>query len=107
MVQQLPPSQAAQWLRERAQETCLLDVREPWEIETARVAGSLNIPMGQLTQRLNEIPDDKALIVLCHHGVRSNAVAHFLVRNGFAPVYNTQGGIDAWSQQVDQSIPLY
>jgi len=84
----------------------ILDVREPWEIETASVAGTLNIPMGDIPSRLNELDPERETIVMCHHGVRSAQVAMYLARNGFERVLNLAGGIDAWSE-VDPSVPRY
>lgn len=85
----------------------VLDVRELWEYETAHVAGSLHIPMSQLMTRLNEIPTDKPIACLCHHGMRSMQVALFLERQGYTTLYNVEGGIDAWSHQVDATVPTY
>ena len=90
----------------------LLDVREPWECQTASVRPGegfdlLVIPMGELTSRLAELPQDRPIACLCHHGMRSQQVALFLQRQGFADVVNLQGGIDAWSCEVDPSVPRY
>ena len=82
-----------------AQPPQFLDVREPWEVETAAVAGAVNIPMGQVPTR--------PLVVMCHHGRRSAQVGMLLERNGFAEVINLAGGIAAWSDLVDPSIPQY
>lgn len=84
-----------------------LDVREPWEVETAAVAGAVNIPMGQVPTRLDELRKDRPIIVLCHHGRRSAQVAMLLERNGFGEVINLRGGIAAWSDEVDPSVPQY
>jgi rhodanese-related sulfurtransferase len=84
----------------------ILDVREPWEIATASIAGTVNIPMGEIPSRLAELDPDRELIVMCHHGVRSAQVAMYLSRNGFAKVLNLAGGIDDWSE-VDPSVPRY
>ncbi len=89
----------------------LLDVREPWEIERAALrlpgARALDIPMGELTSRLNELPDDAPIVCLCHHGVRSAHVAAWLERNGFDEVWDVVGGIDAWSLEMDRALPRY
>jgi rhodanese-related sulfurtransferase len=84
----------------------ILDVREPWEIETAAIDGTLDIPMGHIPARLAELDPDRETIVMCHHGVRSAQVAMYLARNGFERVLNLAGGIDAWSE-VDPSVPRY
>lgn len=85
----------------------LLDVREPWEIEIASVAGAASIPMRELPGRLDELDAAQALAILCHSGGRSARVADWLVDNGFATVANIMGGIDAWSTEIDASIQRY
>ena len=85
----------------------LLDVREPWEIEVASVDDAICLPMTEIPERLNELDRARPVAVLCHSGVRSARVAAFLMQNGFASVANVTGGIDAWSQTVDRSVPRY
>lgn len=85
----------------------LLDVRETWEIEIARVPMSIHIPMNEVPLRLDELDSTRPVAVLCHGGRRSAAVASVLVQSGFVNVVNIEGGIDAWSQEVDNSIPRY
>ncbi len=84
----------------------LLDVREPDEFALANIGGKL-IPLGELSQRLEELPDDREIVVLCHHGVRSGHAAAFLRHNGFERVRNISGGIDKYSTDVDPSIRRY
>lgn len=85
----------------------LLDVREREELALARIPGALHIPMGDIAVRLSEIPDDREVVVFCHHGKRSYSVAAWLKRAGFTRVRSLRGGIDAWSCEVDPSIPRY
>ena len=85
----------------------LLDVREPWELATAKIPNTVAISMQQIVQRYTELDPDKITFCLCHHGTRSMQVGYFLERQGFASVVNVAGGIDAWSRQVDETIPLY
>ena len=85
----------------------LLDVREPWELDVARLDPCLAIPMGEIPDRLPEIPRDTPVCVMCHGGVRSGRVVEFLRGQGFANVRNVQGGIAAWSAEVDASVPTY
>ena len=85
----------------------LLDVREPWELEIARVEGSLDIPMGEVPERLDELDRNRPVAVLCHGGVRSARVASYLTQQGLQQVANIAGGIDAWSTSVDETIPRY
>ncbi len=87
----------------------LLDVRQPWEHEAARIAPSLLIPMNELPQRHGEIKleDGQQLVTYCHAGVRSMRSAQFLEQSGFANVLSLAGGIAAWSAEVDPSVPQY
>ena len=85
----------------------LLDVREPDEIATAAIPWATTIPMREVPMRIEEIPRDRPLIVMCHHGGRSERVAHFLAMNGYGNAVNLTGGIDAWSASVDPSVPRY
>ena len=95
-------------LRTAGQPFTLLDVREPWEIATASIAGSLTIPMGDLPTRANtELDPEKYTIVFCHHGARSLSVTAWLRREGFENVQSMAGGIDQWSREIDPSVPLY
>ena len=90
-----------------AQDVILLDVREPQELAAAAVVGTLDVPMGQIPGRLDELDRDKTIVVMCHGGMRSMQVAAFLMQNGFDDVVNLDGGIDAWSREVDPQIPRY
>ncbi len=87
----------------------LLDVRQPWEHETARIANSLLIPMNELPQRTAEIvlEPGQTLVTYCHAGVRSMRSAMFLEQSGFSNVLSLAGGIAEWSAQVDPGIPQY
>lgn len=91
--------------------TLLLDVREPWEVALAALTlpgcASRHIPIGRIPASLGELDPARPIVCVCHHGVRSAQVAAFLARRGFAAVYNLDGGIDAWSRQVDPSVPRY
>ena len=78
----------------------LLDVREPWEFDLARIDGSELIPMSELGERITE------LVVICHHGNRSSYVTQILQGAGFEKVSNLEGGLDAYSF-VDDSVPPY
>lgn len=87
--------------------TVVLDVRTPEEIEIAALPGAINIPLGELGQRVDELNRSAPIAVLCHHGVRSEMAGRILERNGFAAVAHLIGGIDAWSQVIDPTIPRY
>jgi rhodanese-related sulfurtransferase len=86
----------------------LIDVREPWELATAAIPGSLLIPMGEVAARAHqELDPDERLVVLCHHGMRSLNVAVWLRNQGFENAQSLRGGIDAWSAEVDPAVPRY
>jgi rhodanese-related sulfurtransferase len=95
---------AAQLLQEGA---LLLDVREPDELATVAVAGAKHIPMREIPARIAELPAERQILVLCHHGGRSGRVTQFLRASGLARVTNVAGGIDAWAQRVDPSLRRY
>jgi len=84
----------------------LLDVREPWEFELARIEGSKLIPMSRLQERFTELDPASETVVICHHGNRSSYVTRALQRAGFEKVLNLEGGLDAYSF-VDESVPRY
>jgi rhodanese-related sulfurtransferase len=85
----------------------LLDIREDWELVIASLDGVIHIPMSQVPDRLSELATDREIAVVCHHGGRSYQVVAFLKQSGFARVLNLTGGIDAWSRDVDSTIPEY
>jgi rhodanese-related sulfurtransferase len=93
--------------RERGEQFTLLDVREPWEIQTARIAGTTNIPMGDIPARVQELDPEEPIVVVCHHGVRSLNVTAWLRQQGFENVQSMRGGIDAWSRTIDPKVPVY
>jgi rhodanese-related sulfurtransferase len=106
MPTEITPRELADRLEGPAAPT-VLDVREPEEIAIAALPGALAIPMGDVPQRFGELPRDAEIVVVCHHGVRSARVASFLAAQGFSSVANLRGGIDAWSLDVDPSVPRY
>lgn len=86
----------------------LLDVREPWEFETARLADARLMPMGDVPSRANqELDPEDHIVVLCHHGLRSMNVTAWLRQQGFEKAQSMRGGIDAWSRRVDANVPTY
>jgi rhodanese-related sulfurtransferase len=85
----------------------VVDVREPWEIEIVSLPQSIRIPLAEIPSRHTELDADKPVAVLCHSGGRSARAAEFLASQGFAQVVNIAGGIDAWAQEVDNSLPRY
>ena len=86
----------------------LLDVREPWEFETAKISGAKLMPMGEVPARAHqELDPEEHIVVVCHHGVRSMNVTVWLRQQGFEKAQSMRGGIDAWSRRVDQKVPVY
>ena len=106
MIDDLTPQQVAERLR-GDDPPWLVDVREDWERAIAHVPGSVHIPMGQLPDRLAELPHDRPIALLCHHGSRSLQVARWLQQQGWTALVNVDGGIHAWAATVDREIPQY
>ena len=94
-------------LRRTASDVTLLDVREPWEREICAIEPSLAVPLGQLPGHLDSLPKIGALVVLCHHGVRSLQATLWLRHNGFPTAVNLDGGIDAWADRIDGTMTRY
>lgn len=96
-------------LLEAKSDIVVLDVREPWEFETARIENSKHIPMGDIPARFKqELDPEKHIVVICHHGVRSmNATVWLRRQQGFEKVQSLRGGIDRWARQIDPKVPLY
>lgn len=104
----LAPSDLAAWLADTGRaRPVLLDVREPWEHDTCKLADSRLLPMREVPQRLAELDPQAETVVICHHGGRSMQVAQFLERQGFPRVFNLAGGVDAWARSVDRAMPVY
>ena len=85
----------------------LLDVREPWEYEICHIDGSINIPMGHIPQQLAQLQGATEIVVICHHGIRSQNVIRFLQQQSVDGLVNLDGGVDAWARDVDLDMPLY
>ncbi len=91
---------------DRGDSPVLLDVRERWEFDLARIEGSKLVPMSELEQRFPELDPAAETVVICHHGLRSAYVTRALNRAGFRKVVNLEGGLDAYAD-VDGSVPRY
>ena len=85
----------------------LLDVREPHEYSLCKIDGSTLIPLGQLPTSLEQLDQNSEIVAYCHKGMRSADAVGFLVQQGFPNVKNLIGGIEAWSIEIDQSVPRY
>jgi rhodanese-related sulfurtransferase len=107
----LEPEITAEVFAQRRQQPdapILLDVREPWEYQTASLPNSLLMPMGEIPARAHtELDPDAPIVVICHHGARSLNVTMWLRNQGFEHVQSLAGGIDAWSRAIDPTIPRY
>ena len=90
-----------------AEQPLLLDVREPWEFDKARIEGSVLVPMRSIPECLDELDPERETVVICHHGIRSRMVGHFLESRGFTNVINLSGGVAAWASDVDRQMPSY
>jgi rhodanese-related sulfurtransferase len=107
-MKSISASQLAAWLADPSREKpLLLDVREPWEYERARITDSQLMPMREVPGRLDELDPAREVVAICHHGGRSAQVALFLEKNGYGKVHNLVGGVDAWSRTVDPAVPTY
>lgn len=114
MIHQVRPGDLPAWLQAHASTGAtpvVLDVREPWELQTASVQPDgftlVTIPMNLVPVRLGELDPDQPVACLCHHGGRSQQVAMYLAQRGFQEIANVAGGIDAWAREVDPRIPRY
>jgi rhodanese-related sulfurtransferase len=105
---EISPRELARHL-ENGQAVRMIDVRQPWESDIARLPGSLLIPLNELPQRVQEVPSEPAVtvVIYCHHGVRSLSAVTYLQRLGYHHVRSLAGGIDAWSCEVDPAVPRY
>lgn len=105
-VRELHPAVLASRLTSGAAIT-VIDVREPWEWETARLAVARHIPLGQFARAATSLERSDEIVIYCHHGVRSRAAANYLAEQGFTRLWNLSGGIDRYSLEVDPTIPRY
>ena len=107
MVREISATDLAGQLADPASAPVLVDVREPWEWQLAHIDGSVHLPMNLIPLRMNELPDDRPLVVICHHGVRSYQVGLYLSSAGFDDVASLKGGVEAWATQVDSTMARY
>ena len=105
MIQDLTPAAFKTSLNN--DNTILIDVREDWEFELCSIEGAQLIPMSTIAETYTQLDKDTHLAIYCHHGVRSLRVIHFLQSQGFENLINLQGGIDAWSSEIDDSLAKY
>ncbi len=105
-MQQISPQELKARL-DRYPAPTLLDVREDWETKLARLENTLHIPIEEIEARADELDPDDEIVVYCHQGVRSAAVAEYLRQRGFKNVKNLEGGLDHWARAVDPTMRRY
>jgi rhodanese-related sulfurtransferase len=96
-------------LKKEGRPLCVLDVREPWECAIVSIEGSVCVPLAQLPVHLEQLKQYQHMhvVTVCHHGVRSQRAAAFLLSAGFTQVSSLEGGVDAWAVSIDPSLPRY
>ncbi|MEJ2114631.1 MAG: rhodanese-like domain-containing protein [Gammaproteobacteria bacterium] len=107
MFKEFSPKQLKEYLEQTNKQPILLDVREPWEFERCHIANSKLIPMRQIPSVLQDYDLDEEIVVICHHGIRSRAVANYLYQHEYSKVINLSTGIDGWARDIDTSMPIY
>jgi sulfur-carrier protein adenylyltransferase/sulfurtransferase len=100
-------SEAKALLDQQPERARLIDVREPAELAICRIAGAQSIPMRQIPEHVQSLPRDQTLLILCHHGGRSQRVTEYLRAQGFSAAINVAGGIDAWAQEIEPGLTRY
>jgi rhodanese-related sulfurtransferase len=104
----VPEISVSELARERARGAItVVDVREKWEREICAIEGSLHLPLHELPSRVDQIPRDGIIAVICHHGMRSAQAVNWLQNNDFRNAVNVTGGIDAWARRVDPNMMVY
>lgn len=107
MIRQMSAQELKARLDQKPDKLVVLDVREPWELNVCSLPGAVSIPMRAVPARYLELPKDAEIVVVCHHGIRSQQVAYFLERVGFENLNNLTGGVAAWARDVDPQMPTY
>lgn len=103
---EISAAEAAELLKDN--KARLIDVREPWEFDTAKIEGAVLMPMGDVPSRAHqELDPEERLVVVCHHGMRSLNTTVWLRNQGFEQAQSLHGGIDAWSAEIDPKVPRY
>ena len=106
-MREFDAQQLEHYLKNNDSRPLLLDVRQQWEYDICRIAGSLLIPMAQIPAELNELDKDRETVVICHHGIRSRQIGYYLEQAGFDNVINLKGGVDAWAKIIDKTMATY
>lgn len=103
---QIDVQELSRW-RETGVAHAVLDVREPWETALCLIDGSIVVPLGSVPGAIDRLPEDRPIVVTCHHGMRSMQAVNWLRRNGRANAVNLSGGIDAWARLIDPAMAVY
>lgn len=106
MVKEISPGEL-QLLLDSGQDYILLDVRQPWEFKICQLPNSINIPLNDLDKSVAQLPDDKEIVTICHHGVRSKQAAIILEQSGYLKVVSLQGGVEAWARDINPTMERY
>ncbi len=106
-MQEMSPQQIHEYLETTSSKPLLLDVREAWEYDICHIKGSELIPMQTIPKQLDKLDPNQEIIVICHHGIRSRMVGQYLEQAQFKNITNLSGGVAAWAQDVDQTMPTY
>ena len=103
------PTITVEQLKEKMSEggVLVVDVREPHELDICRIPGTTHIPMGQVPDRLKELDPEAEILVHCRSGGRSGKIVAFLQTQGYKKVFNVEGGILAWAEEIDPGMPTY
>ena len=108
MIRELAPAELVRWRADASRAAPLVvDVREAWELERCPLVDALHLPLHEIVRRRDELPRDRDLVIVCHHGVRSRLAASWLASAGYAPVWNLAGGLEAWATDADPTLPRY
>jgi len=106
-MQQISATELKQLIDSNEVTPLLLDVREVQEFDLCHIEGSQLMPMQSVPARLNELDKSQHIVTICHHGMRSQQVAQFLLQSGFSNITNLSGGVNAWANDVDPDMPHY
>ncbi len=107
MLREISPIELHKLLGGTTARPLLIDVRAPWEHETARLEDSISIPLSSLEEEMAKLEKEQNIVVYCHHGIRSVEAVHMMEEAEFKNVLNLRGGIHAWSCEVDPGVPTY
>lgn len=105
-MQTINPKQLKQRL-DNGDPLALMDIREDWEFETCHIEGSQHIPMSRIMDQLDGLDRETEYVFICHHGMRSQQAIEYLESQGFARIYNLDGGIDQWAKTIDPDMEQY